>query len=466
MKFSKFILSVGIMFAAVAFSAKANVSLPAIFSNHMVMQQNSDVQLWGWGRPSEEIKVTTTWNSDTIKTVTNSDCKWSVTLATPKAGGPYQIHIQGYNLVTLDDVMMGEVWLLSGQSNMEWSASAGMFRDSIEIANANHPNIRLFTVPLRTATTPNLDVQGNWNACTPETMKYFSAIGYFFGRTLQDSLNVPIGLINTAWGGSPIEIWMPEESITEDAYLLEQSKKIHEMTWSAHLPGRGYNAMIAPLMPFNIAGALWYQGETNVANAEAYTKMLTKMTSDWRKGFQKDFPFYYAQIAPWNGYGPVSGAYMREAQRRALKTIDKSGMVVVSDVGDTTNIHPQNKVVPGIRFAKLALNKTYGKSNIVCSGPLYKSFTVKGKKALVYFDNGEGMYSKGDALKQFEIKGDDGKWHAAVAKIKKSYIEVYAKGVDVPKAVRFAWTSTATPGLFNKAHLPASCFNTQENMFE
>ncbi|MBR8534058.1 hypothetical protein KDU71_00670 [Carboxylicivirga sediminis] len=447
-------------------TAKANVSLPEFFSSHMVLQQNSEVKLWGWGNPTEKVAVTTSWSTDTLHTVASNQCKWSVVLSTPC--GSQQAHtitIQGYNTIILDDILMGEVWLLSGQSNMEWCARWGFNNADEVVNNANRPNIRLFTVSRRTAENPIMDLKGNWKACSPETVLDFSAIGYIFGRTLQDSLdNVPVGLINTAWGGSPIEIWVPEEEITQDEYLLEESKKLEDMAWTAREPGRAYNAMIAPLMPLNIAGVLWYQGETNAANPLAYAEMLQNLVESWREGFQKDFPFYYAQIAPWNGYGPAAGAQVRESQRRALDLIPDAGMVVVSDIGDTVDIHPRNKIDAGIRFANLALNKTYGKEELPTSGPLYQFYSVADKKVTVTFEHGEGLYADGPALSQFEVRDSTGTWYPAKAKIKKNTVEVYSKAVKNPKGVRFAWSSTATPGLFNKDHLPASCFTTSEDM--
>lgn len=440
---------------------QANVTLPAVFSDHMVLQQNSKPKLWGWGRPMEKISVTTSWSTDTIKTEVDPRCNWSVQLPTPAAGGPYTITIQGYNRVVLSDVLIGEVWLLAGQSNMEWNARLGFNNAEEEVSKANHPNIRFFTVTHRTANEKQHDVNGQWTACTPETMNDFSAAGYFFARQLQAVLGVPVGLINTSWGGSPIEIWMDEQSIAGNKMLYEASKLIPDMAWSAKEPGVAYNAMIAPLMPYGIAGALWYQGETNAANPGTYDQMLSAMVSSWRKGFNTDFSFYYAQIAPWNGYGGTGGVEVRDAQRRALQLIPNSGMVVVSDIGDTVDIHPRNKLDVGLRFANLALNRTYGLSDKPESGPLFKGFAVNGKKVLVSFDYADGLIARGKALEMFEVQGADGVWHTASAKIKKTVIELRSP-VENIQAVRFAWGNTATPGLFNANGLPASCFSSKQ----
>lgn len=442
----------------------ANISLPSVFGSHMVLQQNSKVKLWGWGNPTEQVVVTVSWNTDTIRTVVNNQCDWAVWLETPAAGQAHAITIKGYNKVVLEDVLMGEVWLLSGQSNMEWSAQFGFNNSEEEVKKANHPDIRLFQVTRQASKYPQDNVEGQWKLCTPESMLPFSAIGYFFGRTLNDSLNVPIGLINTAWGGSPIEIWMPEPAITNDDYLMKQSQRLEDMAWSAREPGRAYNAMIAPLMPLNIAGVLWYQGETNAANPEAYTKMLSTLANTWRDGFEKDFSFFYAQIAPWNGYGPVAGVQVREAQRRALKHIEKSGMIVVSDIGDTLDIHPRNKLDAGLRFANLALNKTYGKTHLPSSGPIFNSYIAKGKKVTVHFDYGKGLKANGPALNMFEVKDENGQWHKAKARIRKQTVEVWSNQVVNPHGVRFAWHSTATPLLVNAYGLPTSCFTSEEDI--
>lgn len=446
-----------LMFATVM--ASANVSLPAIFGDHMVLQQNSEVKLWGWGKPLEKIIVTTSWTTDTLKTTVDNQANWSVLLNTPKAGGPFEIRVKGYNTLSLSDVMIGEVWLLSGQSNMEWTTRGGIIGGEEAAKAAHHPNLRLFTVTPRTALHSNHDVSGKWDVCTPETMLDFSSVGYFFGKTIMDTLDVPVGLVCSSWGGTPIEVWTPEETIEEQPRLAESARSLKAVPWGPVEPGRAYNAMIAPFIPFKIAGALWYQGEANTANPSTYTDMLQAMIKSWRQGFEKEFPFYYAQIAPWKGYGGTSGVEMREAQRRAL-SLEKTGMIVTSDIGDTIDIHPRNKMDVGLRFANLALNQTYGITNLPVSGPLYKSYEVKGKKVVIHFDYGEGLYINGNALNCFEVRGVNGSWYTAKAKLKNNTIEVYSKEVKDPKAVRFAWSNTATPGLFNHWNLPASCFNS------
>nr|WP_321408568.1 sialate O-acetylesterase [uncultured Carboxylicivirga sp.] len=456
MKQTRFLL-VGLL-VIITITTKANVSLPAVFADHMVLQQQSDVKIWGWGKPLEEVKLKAGWSADTLKTVVNNQGKWSVQIQTPKAGGPYEITIQGYNLLTLKDILIGEVWLLSGQSNMEWTTRGGIIGKEEAVKEADLPNIRLFTVTPRTALNPTHDVSGEWNVCTPETMLDFSSVGYFFGKKLQENLDVPIGMICSSWGGTPVEVWMPEEVLEADSQLITSAKSLQPVPWGPVEPGRAFNAMIAPMMPFQFAGVLWYQGEANTANPSTYTAMLQTMIKSWRVGFEKDFPFYFAQIAPWNGYGGTSGVEIREAQGKAL-SLAKTGMVMTSDIGDTIDIHPRNKKDVGLRFANLALNQTYGKTDLPIYGPQYSSYQVKGTKVTVLFDHADGLNVKGDALSLFEVKDQNGEWHKTKAKIRKNTVVLSSK-VKEPVAVRFAWSNAATPGLFNNDKLPASCFNT------
>lgn len=297
----------------------ANVSLPAIFQDNMVIQQQSTLRIWGWGKPNEEIKITVGWDTLEYKTTTPNQAEWHIDIPTPKADNKtYTIQVQGYNLIEIKNIMLGEVWLCSGQSNMEWTARMGINNAQEEVQNANYPNIRLFNVTHRAATTPNYDIDGSWTICTPETMQDFSAAAYFFARETQKELGVPIGLINASWGGTPIEVWIPEANILNDSALLQASQKIEEMEWSPREPGRLYNAMIAPVTQFSIAGVIWYQGETNTANPETYHKMMEALINSWRNAWDKDLPFYYAQIAPFNYGEGTSGVELQNAQRKAL----------------------------------------------------------------------------------------------------------------------------------------------------
>ncbi|SFV02182.1 sialate O-acetylesterase [Pontibacter akesuensis] len=440
----------------------ANVGLPAIFNSHMILQQKAEVVIWGWGKAQEPVSVTTSWNQQTVKTETNPNGQWRVTVNTPAAGGPYSITVQGYNTIKLEDVLIGEVWLVSGQSNMEWSARAGIDNAEEAVRGANHPNIRFFNVQHRTADAPQLDLGGQWVPSTPETMIDFSAIAYFFGRELHQELDVPIGLINSSWGGTPAEVWVAPEVTASDPGLAEAAKKIAPMEWAPHEPGKTYHAMLAPLIPYRIAGVLWYQGETNTAAPQSYARLFPALINRWRSEWGYDFPFYYAQIAPFKYGRPLEGVLLRDAQRKAL-SVPGTGMVVTSDIGNINDIHPRNKQDVGKRFANLALNKTYGRKNLPFSGPLYREMKTEGSKVRLYFDHAEnGLVMKGKQLTHFEIAGEDQQFVPAKARVDGKTLVVSAPGVKKPVAVRFAWSNTAEPNLFNKEGLPASSFRTDD----
>jgi len=437
--------------------SKANIVLPSIFSDHMVLQQNQMVKIWGWGKPGENIIVTTSWDNVETKTIANNQANWILTIKTPNAGGPFMITIKGYNTIVINDVLVGEVWVCSGQSNMEWTPGSGIDKAEQEIKAAVNSQIRFFSVAHRSSIYPQLDVVGEWKVCNPETMKNFSAIGYFFGKKLNENLNLPVGLINSSWGGTPAEIWMNSEDLNNDPFLVEGSKLLPEVPWGPKEPGVAFNAMISPFTQFNIAGAIWYQGEGNAGLAKYYTKMLSMLVKSWRKAWNYDFPFYYVQIAPYKYGTPFIGVEIQDAQR--LVNEPNSGMVVINDIGDTSNIHPKNKIDVGYRLANMALGKHYGKTGIIFSGPLYRKFKVEKNKIRVLFDFAEnGLKTTDKSLKYFEVAGKDRVFYPATATIDKNTVLVASKNVKEPEYVRFAWSNTAMPALFNMEGLPASCF--------
>jgi sialate O-acetylesterase len=438
----------------------ANISLPEIFSDNMVLQQKSEVPLWGWAKAGETVTIKADWLEKEIIVKVGSQGTWRTTIKTPAAGGPFTIRLNGYNEIILKNVLIGEVWLCSGQSNMEWSAQSGINNGEDEIKNANYPGIRLFTVYQSTSLYPQDHLTGEWSACTPETMLSFSAIGYLFAKILHNELGVPVGIINTSWGGTPAESWMPEEVTTKDDVLRQAATKLKPVPWGPVEPGRIYNSMISPLVPFNIAGVLWYQGEQNTVNAYAYKEILSALIKSWRTKWGYDFPFYYAQIAPYRYGNPYEGVEVRDAQRKVL-AVPNTGMIVLSDIGDTTNIHPKNKQDVAVRFANLALNRYYKTKQIEDSGPLYKDMVIDKNKAIISFQHSEDLHAAEGKLTCFEIAGDDKVFYPADAKIKGEQVLVSSKKVKSPVAVRFAWSNTATPNLFNGANLPASCFITE-----
>jgi sialate O-acetylesterase len=436
--------------------------LPEIFSDNMVFQQNSFVTIWGWAKTGETIVLKADWMDKDMSTLTDTEGNWKMTIKTPSAGGPYNIHIKGYNEVILKNVLIGEVWLCSGQSNMEMSAQSGINDADEEIKNANWPEIRFFTVGTATSHYPQDHLAGKWTICTPDEMRTFSAIGYFFARKLNKELGVPIGVINSSWGGTPAESWMPEDVIQKDSFLHEAAAKQKPVPWGPVAPAMIYNAMIFPLTPFHIAGVLWYQGEANTINAYAYKELLSAVIKSWRNKWGYEFPFYFAQIAPYKYGNQFEGVEVRDAQRRTLD-MPNTGMAVLSDLCDTLNIHPKNKQDAALRLANIALNRYYKKTIQEDSGPLFKDMTIEKNKAIISFDHSEGLHvvGAGARLTYFEIAGEDKIFYPADSKIKDQKVVVQSKKVKIPVAVRFAWTNTAVPNLFNGANLPASCFTTK-----
>ncbi len=441
--------------------AKANVTLPGIFSDHMVLQQDTIITIWGWGKPNEVVKITGSWEPEkTYSLKVNSSSIWSIDLGTPKAGGPFQLSILGYNSIVIDDVLIGEVWLGSGQSNMEWSSGAGIEHGEEEIAHATYPGIRFFTVPTSTASTPQQLLNGEWVVCTPETMKNFSALMYFFGLDLHQKMGVPVGLINSSWGGTPIEIWMPEPMVSGDRLLDQYASLLKPVPWGPVGAGDAYNSMIHPLIPFRIKGALWYQGEANVDHPEQYARALKTLIESWRSMWGCDFSFYYVQIAPFAGYGSehVKGAIIRDQQRIALNLTNKTGMVVISDIGDLKNIHPGNKIDVGKRLAAWALFHDYGMTDLPFSGPLFSSCVWERNQITVHFDYAEGGLSAREGpLTEFQVLDEAGNWIDAEAEIEGPHVVVNSP-VEKPLGLRYAFHNDSKPNLFNNAGLPASCF--------
>jgi sialate O-acetylesterase len=404
----------------------------------MVLQRDRPLPIWGWAEPGEE--VTVTLDGQKVSTKADDNRRWLVTLKPVKADGkPHTMTIEGKNKIVLEDLLIGEVWLGSGQSNMEWSINQSKGTKE-HTAAADRPTIRLFQVPKVQADTPADDVKSQWEVCSPKTIGRFSAVLYHFGTRLQKDLDVPIGLINSSWGGSPIEPW------------LVADKKA----------GRMYNGMIAPLHPFALRGITWYQGESNVGQGMKYRDNMENLIKGWRGVWKAELPFYFVQIAPWSGYKADLLPPLWEAQAAAVK-IPRTGMVVCTDLVDNIkDIHPANKQPYGERLALWALAKDYGKKDLVHSGPLYKGMKVEGAKVRVSFAHiGGGLQARdGKALTEFEIAGKDGKFVPAEAAIDGNTVIVQAEGIAEPAQVRFGWRNMANPNLMNKEGLPASPFRS------
>lgn len=440
-----------------------DVRLPAIIGSHMVLQQNTTVKIWGWADPAEKISISTSWDTTTITTTAASSAKWNLLLKTPPAGGSYTITIKANNTTVLEDVLIGEVWDCSGQSNMEMHFNWGIKEYTTDADNATNKQLRFFQIPKLTTEQPQDDTKGNWVVCNPNDMKRFSLVGYFFGQQLQQVLNMPVGLINASWGGTPAEVWTPKEAIEKEIVLRDAATKLEPKDWWPITPGYTYNAMINPITDYSIAGVIWYQGEANVSAASGYQFLFTTMINSWRKAWHKELPFYFVQLAPFSGYVGISGALLREAQTKTL-SVPNTGMVVIHDlVTDVKDIHPHNKKDVGLRLANYALAETYGKKQPAYKSPMYKSMAVEKDKIRINFtDADNGLVTKGTALTDFYIAGADKKFLPAVAVVKGNTIVVSNKNIQLPVAVRFGFTNAAMPNLFSKEGLPVNIFRTDD----
>ena len=490
--------------------ACADVKLQPLFSDGMVLQRGVDCPIWGKADPGEEIRVSLDTKRvsvahRTIKAEADGRWRLSIPMGTLKAGGPSTLTIKGKNTITLKDVYVGEVWICSGQSNMEWALRATHNADEA-IKNSKNPKIRLFTVPKHTSDRPLDGFKGDpkWVECNPDTVKGFSAVAYFFGRDLQKALDVPVGLIHTSWGGTRAEAWTSRPVLEQheewkaeisafvqakanylralDKYLSEL-KKFQELAEkdqdqglppnapisprNANSPSVLYNAMIAPLIPFAIKGAIWYQGESNAGKAYAYRKLFPTMIQNWRDDWkQGDFPFLFVQLAPFQQIvsEPQESAWaeLREAQLLTSLHCKHTGMAVITDAGDPKDIHPKKKEPVGARLALAALALAYGKK-IEYSGPVYDKMTVKDGKAVVHFKNvGKGLEAKDGPLHGFAVAGADRKFYNAQAEIQGDTVLVWCDKVTEPIAVRYGWANCPVVNLCNKDGLPASPFRTDD----
>jgi sialate O-acetylesterase len=492
------------LFLSLTFGAAgllADVRLPAIVSDHMLVQQAAPVRIWGQADPGEGVRVE--FQGQKVSAKADAAGKWMVFLAPLKAGGPAEMTIAGNNTITIHDVLVGDVWIGSGQSNMEMGMSRVNNAEQ-EIAAANFPEIRLFTVKKKVSETPLDDVEGAWSPCTPESVKNFSAVGYFFSRDLYQAwitgrTHVPIGFIHTSWGGTPAQSWTSHPALEAEPalkFILDDWQKTLDThpankerfdqqlaKWKeeaaaaradnkpappAPRPPQGpghqntpaglYNAMIAPITPYTIRGATWYQGEANAnaGHAYAYRRLFRLMIEDWRQAWGiGDFPFLFVQLANFksNPYWPL----LRESQTDTLG-LRNTGMAVIIDIGESKDIHPKNKQDVGHRLALAARATVYGEK-IEYSGPMFRTLTSEGDKLRVWFDHtGRGLEARGGALTGFTIAGKDGNFVPADAKIDGKTVVVSCASVPEPVAVRYAWEDDPVSNLINAEGLPASGF--------
>jgi len=460
--------------------AHSDILLPKVFCDHMVLQRNSQVPICGTAKPDQ--KLTVTFNQQEISVTADSEGDWSAQLVTAKAGGPYEITIVATDedaKIVINDILVGDVWLCSGQSNMSRPVSTALNAEAEIEQSKNFANLRLFRVEESVAAAPESEFAKvePWQICSPESVKDFSATGYFFGRELVSQLeDVPVGLISSAVSGTPCEAWLSQEkmdSIDSLKPLLEHWEQSEEVN-STHRPANLFNGMVSPLSKFPICGVIWYQGEANVGRAAQYKKLFPAMIEDWRQTFgQPELPFYFAQLAPfrYQALGPESLPELWEAQLQTLKSVPQTGMAILTDAGNLDDIHPENKQEAGRRLALLALGKHYRAelktpdADTDCFGPIFETAAVKAGRFQIKFSGCQsGLKVAGDSetLSGFTICGEDKKFIPATAMINGDTVEVYSDDILAPVAVRFGWDIESPMNLINTAGLPVSPFRTDE----
>ncbi|HZE85577.1 MAG TPA: sialate O-acetylesterase [Puia sp.] len=451
-------------FFCFSFFATANIRLPAIISSNMVLQQKSTAKLWGWCEPEEKLYITTSWNNQTDSIRGSRDARWQISVATPAAGGPFTITLKAGNTILLENIMIGEVWVCSGQSNMEMSESWGLPDVRSELATCATNTIHFFRIPRTTSASPQDDCVGHWAPCDSTQLKRFSAVGYFFAKKLSRDLNVPVGIIEAAWGGTSAETWTPPDLVNNDAELKSSAAKQKPSDGWPYTPGVCYNGMIAPITSYEIAGAIWYQGEGNTAAPQTYGRLFRTMIGAWRKAWNKNLPFYYVQIAPFT-YGAKgnSGTLIREQQEKSM-SLDNTGMVVISDlVEDTTDIHPKNKHEVGARLADWALGEAYHATGISYKSPSYRSIEVRNNKVWVHFaDATTGLVVKGPHIREIFIAGEDKIFYPAEATVEGNELIVSSRQVKKPTAVRYQFSNAGIGNVFSKEGLPLAPFRSDD----
>lgn len=469
----------------------ADVSVPNIFSSHMVLQQAQKNRVWGKAAAGEDVTVSIDKQTHTAKA--DASGAWQVTLDPLPVGGPYELVIKGTNEIKLDDVLVGEVWICSGQSNMQWSVNAANDPD-LEKLSAKYPKLRMINFPQVGAQEPIWShPDRKWQVCTPETVGGFSAVGYFYGRQLHQTLDVPVGMINNAWGGSSCEAWISRPLLEADPLYKPMLERWDAMAKSEEelkgktddaskealqklqgsLKGQGrpsniYNGVLKSHLGYGIKGAIWYQGESNAGRAYQYREMFPLMISSWRKEWnQGDFPFYWVQLADFRDEKPEPAesdwAELREAQTMTMSKLPKTGEAVIIDIGEGKDIHPKNKVDVGRRLARWALANEYG-IKVAYHSPQYKSMEKKDKTIVLTFDHVEGGWRPFDVAvpRGFTIAGADKKFYKADAKVDGNRVVVSSKDVAEPVSVRYAWADNPVCNMFSGAGLPLTPFRTDD----
>ncbi len=483
------------------FCIQAEVKVANIFGSRMVLQRNQQNPVWGTGEVGERVSISIAGQSH--KTVINEKGEWRIKLDAMNAGGPYTMIVEGKNKITFEDILVGEVWICTGQSNMQWSVENSNHSE-LELLSANHPEIRLFSIPLVANPKPQSEIRDSlWYVCTPESLPEFSAVGYFFGLRLHQILGVPVGLINASWGASSLETWIPRNAIEAEyqhpEFLADWDWRITQFTdqmltdytneynaWKAagkpgnkmrpprdirtaqNRPANAYNGVINPIVGYGIKGSIWCQGEGNLGRGDQYSELFPILINSWRKRWdQGNFPFYWIQIASMKETDEEpttsSWAELREGMSKTL-SLPNTGEVISMDVGEGNDIHYRNKQEVGNRLARLALDQTYG-YDIKGESPRYMSMELKGNKVIISFDKiDQGLYAfDSNTINGFSIAGDDQKFVWANAKIiDKNKVEVYSDKISNPVAVRYAWADKPNSNLYDRNGLPVACFRTDK----
>jgi sialate O-acetylesterase len=489
-----FIISISVM------TARAEVRLSTLFADHMVTQRDMPIHVWGYAAPKEA--VTVIFRGETEHTAADELGRWSLYLRPGKPGGPFEMQVTGTNRIVLEDVLVGDIWIASGQSNMEFPMAEGSNRgvnnEKSEIAAANYPQIRLLNLAPSSSDFPldNVAIRHSWSVCTPASVADFSAVGYFFARDLQQYEKIPIGVIDVSWGGTIAEAWTSLNALSADSSLMpvfaRRATQMDELStlllqekqeqadydsakaagnpvetppWrsdpASWKPAGIYNAMIAPLTPLPIKGVIWYQGESNAYPdaVPVYARLFRTLIEDWRSHWgQGDFPFLYVQIANWEPGGLWPD--IREAQRQAL-VLKNTAMAVAIDIGDPDNVHPKDKQDVGSRLALAARAIAYGEP-IEYSGPLVRQVTSDGGSLRIRFDHAQsGLMAKNSAVRGFFVAAADEKYVPAAAKIEGDTVVVSADSIKEPVYVRYGWAADPDCNLWNGAGLPASPFQAK-----
>ncbi len=493
-----------LLLTLIAATARAEVALPNVLSSHAVLQRDRPIRIWGTAAPGEAIAVR--FHAQEAGTAADVLGQWSVALRPEPAGGPYTLTVRGSNTVTLEDLLVGDVWFASGQSNMEmplrgFPGSAVLKNGAAEIAAATEPRLRLLRIPHTSSQYEQRDVNAHWTLCTPETAAEFSAVAYFFGRGVERDQHVPVGLIDATWGGTPASSWISLDGLSGDPGLIQafapwarmaeqqedvpalaaaekredeaaraEGKPAPKHPWHpdpvSYAPGGLFNGMVAPVLPYTVRGVVWYQGETDSGRERAalYERLFPALITDWRARWgQGDFPFLFAQISSFTSTPEESWGTIREAQRRALK-LAGTAMAVTLDVGEADNVHPADKQTVGARLALAARAVAYGEP-VEWSGPLFREAVPDGDALRVYFTHAAGLTAKNGPLHGFELAGADHRFHPATATVEGETVLVRADGLGTPESVRYAWANAPVEAnLLNGAGLPASTFTSERRI--